>query len=133
MPRPWKEFFEQKPSPDDPEAMAQSIAELSQYTIARLYIDVKAKTATYTMDPIRDRYILADATGGAFTVKFPDATEADYIPYCVKRTNGGGNAVTVDTVAGNIDGGGSIAITTQYLSITAVSDGTNWWRIDKHF
>jgi len=107
--------------------MAQSIHELSQYPIHRAYRDVKTKSAAYTLDPELDRVILAS---GSTTITLPDAANADFVEYTVVKTDAGGTTVTVDTIAGNINGAASVGITTQYQSITVASDGSNYFRTD---
>ena len=73
------------------------------------------------------RVVLADATGGAFTVTIPDAYgRMGQQPISVKRTNGGGNAVTVASAGGTIDGATTQSLATQYAAITVVSDGNQW-------
>ena len=87
---------------------------------------VSSVTAAYTFKP-NDRVILADATGGAFTVTLPSAvTRRNQQPLTVKRLNGGGNAVTVGSAGGLIDGASTYDLTAQYETISLVSNGTDW-------
>lgn len=65
-------------------------------------------TAAYTCAESDDA-ILANATGGAFTVTMPAAASYPGRRYTVVRTNGGGNAVTVAAVLG-----GNITLGAQY-------------------
>ncbi len=125
MSRPDVDFPLQYPSPDDPNSIVRSIQELSSHPIHRAYWDVKTKTAAYTMDPVLDRVIIAS---GTTTITLPNATEADHVAYTVKRVDAA-NTITVKAVGGTIDGtaaGTGKTITTNFLSITVVSDGTNW-------
>lgn len=86
----------------------------------------KSVTSTYTIGP-KERVILANATGGAFTVTLPNATlRRNQTPITVKRLNGGGNAVTVGSAGGTIDGAATQSLGTQYATIQVVSDGQNW-------
>lgn len=86
----------------------------------------RSVTAAYTMVAF-DRVVLADATAGAFTVTLPSAVgRHGQQPLVVKRTNAGGNAVTVGSTSGTIDGAATQSLAAQYASITVVSDGTNW-------
>ncbi len=113
--------------------MARAISEMGielNVALNRAARNVKTVTAAYTMDPIADRIIFADATGGAFTVKYPDAGEADHTEYTVVRINGGANAVTVGTVSGNINGSATVTLGTQYHGCAAASDRTNYIRTD---
>ncbi len=96
---------------------------------AWLPMNTSAITAAYTMTG-RDRIILADATGGAFAVTLPQASlHKNQQPLVIKRLNSGGNAVTVGSSGGTIDGAATQSLGAQYASITVVSDGTNWLKI----
>ena len=70
-------------------------------------------------------FIFADATGGAIVVTLPSPENP--IMYNVKKTDASANAVTLDGGTNNIDGATTIAITTQYVSLTPYWDGTQWW------
>ena len=84
---------------------------------------VTSKTANYTA---ADREIvLANATGGAFTVTLPAATSGALVT--VKKTDGSAYGVAVAPASGTIDGAGSLLISAQYDSYDVVSDGTNWF------
>lgn len=75
-----------------------------------------------------DRTVLADATGGAFTVTLPAAADLVGVELVVKRINGGGNAVTLQgaTAGETIDGAVSIALNSQYEIRRVQSDGLVW-------
>ena len=129
MGRPNVHIQEQKPRPGDERAIAQAIWELSTYPIERAYRGVKTVTAAYTMDPVRDRVILADGSAGAFQVTIPSAAEADHVEYTVVAIDVTGN-ITVAATSGNINGAANVVLGTQYLTITVVSDGSNYFRTD---
>jgi len=87
--------------------------------------------AAYTAG-VRDTYLMADATSGAFTVTLPPASSTvTGRMYAVKRINSGANNVTVQTSAGDsIDSGNSVVLSTQYSVLRAISGGsgsTQWW------
>lgn len=84
---------------------------------------VAATTATAT-----DDLILADATGGAFTVTLPTPTTAavNDMRVTIKRTNGGGNAVTVGAT---VDGAANPTLGSQYATMTVWCSGGAWWKI----
>jgi hypothetical protein len=87
---------------------------------------VKSVTAAYTAETT-DETILGDATGGAFSVTLPPAASCKGLLLTIKRTNAGGNAVTIDgNSAETIDGAGTVALSAQYAARTIRSDGTNW-------
>ena len=94
-----------------------------------LPMNTVAVTAAYTMTG-RDKIVLADATSAPFTVTLPSAVgRKNQQPLIVKRQNAGGNAVTVGSAGGNIDGAATSVIAAQYSVVRVVSDDTNWWTI----
>lgn len=76
--------------------------------------------------------ILADASGGAFTIKLPTAAAAEGgFPVTIKNT-GGSNDVTIqraDTTSDTIDGATSIAIAPTETATLELGDGVIWRRI----
>ena len=77
-----------------------------------------------------DSVILADATGGAFTVNLPAASNRAGRVYTIKKTDASANAVTVDgNAAETIDGALTKVLATQYASTMIVCDGSNWFII----
>jgi len=80
-------------------------------------------TTTYIASS-RDEIILADASGGAFTITMPTATGREGFIYTIKKTDSSANAVTV---AGTIDGDTDFDLLSQDESITIVSDNSAWW------
>lgn len=99
-------------------------------TFAGINLDTKTKTANYTVDVTLDHTILADSTGGAFTVTLPAShTAGDTV---VVKDSGGlaaTNNITVATAdADTIDGSASdIVIANPYESYEFRSNGTNWF------
>ena len=88
----------------------------------------KAVTTTYTVEPFV-RVVLANATGGAFTVTLPSAVaRMGQQPIFIKRTSAANN-VTVASAGGTIDGAATQTLASQYAVQGYVSDGMNWWRI----
>jgi hypothetical protein len=88
------------------------------------------KTANYTLAIGTDHTVLGDATGGVFDFTLPDASTIPGAQFTVKRINAGGNAVTVKSAGGTIDGVAAatgIALTVQWQSRTYESNGTNWF------
>ena len=87
---------------------------------------ISTKTTTYTLNA-NDSVILADATGGAFSLNLPTAVGISGTVYDIKRTNSGANNVTIDASgAQTIDGALTYVLTVQYQSVTLISDGSNW-------
>jgi hypothetical protein len=88
---------------------------------------VVAKSGAYTLTA-EDGLVLADASGGTFTLTLPTAVGITGRMYRVKKTDATANAVTIDAnAAETIDGGATATLLVQYEAITVVSDGTEWW------
>lgn len=91
-----------------------------------------AVTGTYTAREL-DKVILADATGGAFTVTLPVAETVKGLVLTVKKIDAGANAVTVDGDGSEtIDGATTYALSSQYKFVTVYSDGVEWWVISNN-
>jgi hypothetical protein len=88
-----------------------------------------AKTTTYTAANVEE-IILANATGGAFTITMPTAVEREGYIYSIKKTDSSANAVKVDGLGSEeIDGDADFDLLSQDEVITVVSDNANWWVI----
>jgi hypothetical protein len=88
---------------------------------------IVAKSGAYTITA-SDGVVIADASGGAFTITLPTAVGIAGRVYRVKKIDATANAVTIDADgAETIDGGATATLAVQYEAITIVSDGTEWW------
>jgi hypothetical protein len=75
-----------------------------------------------------DRYVLADASAGAFTVTLPNAFHCPGKAYTVKKTDASAHAVTVLVAAGQtIDGAAACRLATRNSAVDVVSDGRAWF------
>jgi len=84
------------------------------------------KSAAYTLTAT-DSVILADATSAVFTCTLPTAVGITGRQYTIKRINAGSNNVTVGCAgAETIDGATTYSLTSQYQSITVVSNNVGW-------
>lgn len=95
-------------------------------------VRVKSITANYTTDWY-DTILLVNASGGNITITLPDsglvASTKDEMGkiFYIKKVDATANTVTVDGYSTQtIDGAATNVISTQYDSITIVSDGSNW-------
>lgn len=89
---------------------------------------------TYDIDLAVDTYLLS-AFSGAKTARLPPANAAIAVGRLVhiKKTDVSGNAVTVSVQGGgNIDGGTSVVLSAQYQSLSAVSNGSQWYLINRY-
>lgn len=99
------------------------------------FANVASKTADFTVwtddaTGSPKHVYLCDATSGAITVTLPAVADADPTAgrvVTVKKTDASGNAVTLDADGSEtIDGATTKALSSQYDSVTIVSDGTSW-------
>jgi len=85
---------------------------------------VTTETSSYTAN-VYD-VVLADASGGGFTVTLP-SPDTD-VQVNVKKIDSSGNTVTVATPGSEtIDGSGTLTISAENVSRTIVSDGSNYF------
>lgn len=76
---------------------------------------------------LSDSIILADASAGALTVTLPNPATTKDKRFVIKKTDSGGNAVTVSPASGLIDGAATYDVTLALGSVDVVSDGANYW------
>lgn len=75
-----------------------------------------------------DSVIIADATSGAITVNLPAVSGTDGRTIRVKKIDSSANAVTLDgNSSETIDDATTRVLSSQYDSITIVSDDSEWW------
>lgn len=99
-------------------------------------IDSKLTAVSYSAT-IFDYYIGVTDTSAARTITLPDPTNSLLNPFplnksfVIKDQSGGAgtNNITIDTVAGLIDGAATAKIDNNYGSLTFKSDGTNYFII----
>jgi collagen type VII alpha len=93
--------------------------------------NLAAQTANYTLTAT-DSIITASASSGAATMTLPTAVGTAGREYTIKKTDSSTNAVTVATTSSQtIDGASTYSLSTQYQSVSIVSDGANWNIIQK--
>lgn len=98
---------------------------LANFSKVRM-VPIVSKTTTYTAT-LNDEVILADTSGGAWTLSLPAAAAATGKVYTVKKTSSDANLVTIDPSGSEtIDGSTTKTLLTQYSSISIISNGTNW-------
>lgn len=82
-------------------------------------------TTTYTVLG-KDKVVLADGTGGGFTVTLPAASlRKNAQPITIKRISAAGN-ITIASAGGTIDGAATVTLAAQWAMRTVISNGTNW-------
>lgn len=96
----------------------------TQIYLDRLRLPVRTETAGPYTIVATDFLVIGDTTGGDFTVNLP-ATPTTGDTYAIKKSVAA-NTLTFSGNGKNIDGAASLAITTQYTSITVIYNGTEW-------
>lgn len=102
-------------------------------TITRSKLDTTKTTTTtaasYTTSD--EEVVFADSSGGAITITLASADATDGNEITVKDSTGsaGTNNITVDTGGETIDGSASVTLSTNWDSVTVVSDGTEWYTV----
>ncbi len=97
-------------------------------TISRAH-SVEQVNTNYTIDH-DDFIILADGSAGSITITLPSAVDACENTYNIKRISAGENKIYVETTDNElIDGLTGVEITTQYATLTVISNGTQWYII----
>jgi len=92
-------------------------------------VAISIKTGNYTA-MTSDNVLLGDATGGAIIFTLPPAASSPGSVFFFKKIDASGNVVTVKgNLTELIDGSNTVLINSQYVAITVVSDGTQWWAI----
>jgi hypothetical protein len=87
---------------------------------------------TYDIDMAVDVYLLS-SFAGAKTARLPPADAASAIGRTVhiKKTDPSANAVTVTVQGGgNIDGSTSYVLSSQYKTVSVVSNGSQWYIVN---
>ena len=88
------------------------------------------KSSNYTIVSGTDVVILANASTGNVTITLPTASSSAGYKFDIKRIDNTGNTCTIArSGTDTIDGGTSITLDVQYISVTVVSDGSNWYII----
>ena len=110
------------------DTLSESRATMNANWGASRKLTTAAKTTTYT--GADEDVILCDASGGAFSVTLPAVASSAGQVYTIKKTDSGGNAVTIDGNASEtIDGATTKALASQYKYATVACDGAVWWII----
>lgn len=104
----------------------------STFTTKGMTIDVfqrkvvEAKTVNYTAKD-SDEIITSDATAGQVTITLPTASGRKGKKFVIKRIDASANDTIIDGAgAETIDGVATKTLSSQFDSLTIVSDGTNW-------
>jgi hypothetical protein len=94
-----------------------------------MFLAPTSVSASTTLDPIGANAVLANATGGAFTVTLPSLKDVkDGEIFYVQKVDSSANAVTVAAASGeNIEGGTSVSLSTQWTKVMVFKGTDNKW------
>jgi hypothetical protein len=87
----------------------------------------RAVTANYTAQFL-DQVLGVDTTAGGVVLSLPDPADVAGQTFLVKRKTGGSNGLSVQPLAGTIEGSSSVSLPTQYDLLELYSDGSNYLR-----
>jgi hypothetical protein len=92
-------------------------------------VAISTKTGNYTV-MTSDNVLLGDATSGSILFSLPTASSATGQVFFFKKIDASVNAVTIQAFGAQlIDGANTLVISSQFVTVTMVSDGTQWWVI----
>lgn len=89
---------------------------------------VQDVNSTGTINLNNGLQVLADCSAGDITLTLPSVASLEGKMLKIKR-KGGGNAVTLDTASGTIDGASTIILDSDFAAVTIISDGSNFFVI----
>ncbi|MGE3681946.1 MAG: hypothetical protein AB7G93_09485 [Bdellovibrionales bacterium] len=105
---------------------ASDAADSAAEALSAVQPSVASKTAAYTLTTADD-VILADASGGAFTLTLPAAASNSGQIYKIKKIDSSANIVTIDgNSSETIDGNTTYSLSGQDQFVEIVCDGSNW-------
>ncbi|MCB9988642.1 MAG: hypothetical protein H6868_04810 [Rhodospirillales bacterium] len=89
-------------------------------------------TGTYQIDMAVDVYLIS-SFGGAVTAQLPPANASEAVGrmVTVKKTDLSSNTITVTEQGGSGPDGYGQPLTSQYDALTVVSDGGQWWIVNR--
>ena len=114
-------YFGSAPVADDEVIRFQDIA-------AGLCLSVTDITTTPYTATVTDFFLLVDATVGNITLNLPAAVGSEGKEYIIKKIDATANTVIIDPDgAETIDGAATKTLSSQWQSLSVVSDGTSWY------
>lgn len=92
-------------------------------------VAISTKTSNYTVIN-SDNVLLGDATSGILQFSLPTAASAVGQVFFFKKIDSSGNAVVIKASGSElIDNANTLTISSQFVAVTLVSDGTQYWAI----
>ena len=95
---------------------------------ASIFRSITEVNADVTLSPNTYDFVNVDASGALVTVSLPAAAGSEGHAFHIKKIDASAFTVVIDADGAElIDGAGTATITTQYESVSLVSDGSNWF------
>ena len=89
-----------------------------------------AAIAISTLLDATNDYVFADATAGSLNVNLPAAASNSGKVYVIKKTDAGGNTVTIDPNSAElVDGAATLVLTSANEVKTIISNGVSWYTV----
>ena len=88
-------------------------------------------TTSISYTAVNNDVVLATAGAGGITISLPDATGNDNWKITVMMVDAGPGQVTINTIAGNINGSPSSVLLNPQNVSTLISNGGEWWIISE--
>jgi hypothetical protein len=103
-----------------------STGALSSTAVATASRTISVQSGAYSPSATISEIVLANASSGIITITLPSASNNNNL-YTIKKVDSSSHNITISTTSSQtIDGGTSAILKVQYVSITLVSDGSNW-------
>lgn len=94
-------------------------------------LEASLTTATVTLNKYSSPFRPVDATAGNITITLPTAV-GTYVMFSFVRKDASANTVTIDgNGSETINGALTYALASQYSAVTIMSDGANWFIVNK--
>lgn len=117
------------PGDMDPNLRKRLTELLREYAKQINKVALSAETIT-TSQVIESNFTIADATAGTVVCTLVPAVDMRDERFTIKKRNSNTNPILIAPQSGEfIDDGGTKTLTTQFSTVTVVSDGDRWWRV----
>ncbi len=123
-------LFEPRRSADLPDWAREATAVIRGLLAKARNLPISRTSATVYPLSVNEGMALVSASDAPVTVSLPEAKNAPERVFVIKKIDSTANPVSVKPSNGElIDGAAVMALTTQYETVTVVSDTKQWWII----
>lgn len=104
---------------------------ISNWEIVHVHGGQMVCSANFTMAELTEQ-LLVNTSGGAVTVTLPTAGKSiRKMRYLVKRSTGDTNNLVLDAGASNIEGAGTLTLTTAFAYVELICDSSQWYVVGR--